>query len=218
MMCRARRRITTTSFGILMTFSGRAAIRRIVLGAVITSLAAGIASAQSAQKVSLQLSVLGTSIGTGSGGSASGIGLEPQLRFNHLARSESMGTLSLGVGGQWTTHSSGDDELTISGLFLEPRWVPPVSLAEGRLFPYLAARLAWLNQSNNFGSSSGGTAFGGGGGFAFVLSPRINLDIGGAIVSQSFDDFKYSDDGSTGSFRTFTSYAIKAGLSYGLGK
>ena len=90
MMCRARRRITTTSFGILMTFSGRAAIRRIVLGAVITSLAAGIASAQSAQKVSLQLSVLGTSIGTGSGGSASGIGLEPQLRFNHLARSENL--------------------------------------------------------------------------------------------------------------------------------
>ena len=201
-----------------MTFSGKAIIGRLVVGAVVTSLIAGLANAQSAQKVSLQLSVLGTSIGTGSGGSASGIGLEPQLRFNHLARSETKGTLSLGIGGQWTNHTSGGDELTIAGAFLEPRWVPPVSFMEGRLFPYLAARLALLNQSNNFGTSSGGTAFGGGGGFAFVLSPRINLDIGGAIVSQSFDDFKYNDDGSTGSFRTFTSYAIKAGLSYGLGK
>ena len=201
-----------------MTFSGRATIGRIVSCAVLTALAAGLASAQSAQKVSLQLSVLGTSIGTGTSGSASGVGLEPQLRFNHLARSESSGTLSLGIGGQWTKHTSGGDELTIAGLFLEPRWVPPVSFAEGRLFPYLSVRLAFLNQSNNFGTSSGGTAFGGGGGFAFVLGPRINLDIGGAIVSQSFDDFKYNDDGTTGAFRTFTSYAIKAGLSYGLGK
>jgi hypothetical protein len=201
-----------------MTFSGKAIIGRLVSGAVLMSLIVGIAGAQSAQKVSLQLSVLGTSIGTGNSGSASGIGLEPQLRFNHLARSESAGILSLGIGGQWSTHTSGPDELTIAGVFLEPRWVPPVSFMEGRLFPYLAARLALLNQSNNFGTSSGGTAFGGGGGFAFSLSSRVNLDVGGAIVSQSFDDFKYNDDGSTGSFRTFTSYAIKAGLSYGLGK
>jgi len=179
---------------------------------------AGLASAQSAQKVSLQVLVLGTSIGTGTNSSVSGAGVEPQLRFNHLARSETKGILSLGVGGQWTQHTSGSDELTISGSFLEPRWVPPMSLMEGRLFPYLAARLAWLNQSNNFGTSSSGTAFGGGGGLAFSLSQRINLDLGGAIVTQSFDDFKYSDDGSTGSFRKFTSYAIKAGLSYGLGK
>jgi hypothetical protein len=201
-----------------MTFLAKANFGRLVLGAALTCMAAGLAGAQSAQKVSLQLSVLGTSIGTGSSGSASGIGLEPQLRFNHLARSETKGILSLGIGAQWTNHTSGGDELTISGVFLEPRWVPPVSFAEGRVFPYLAARLALLNQSNNFGTSSGGTAFGGGGGFAFVLGSRINLDVGGAIVSQSFDDFTYNDDGSTGSFRKFTSYAIKAGLSYGLGK
>ena len=201
-----------------MTFPGKAIVGRLVVGAVLTSMVAGFASAQSAQKIGLQLSVLGTSIGTAGDASTAGVGFEPQLRFNHLARSEKMGTLSLGLGGQWTRHTSGPDELTISGVFLEPRWVPPVSFSEGRLFPYLSARLALLNQSNNFGTSSGGTAFGGGGGFAVVLSPRINLDFGAALVSQSFDDFTYSDDGSTGHFRTFISYAIKAGLSYGLGK
>ena len=190
----SRHEFTITRFGTHMTFPAKATFTRLVLGATLTAVAAGLASAQSAQKVSLQLSVLGTSIGTGNSGSASGVGFEPQLRFNHLARSEGKGTLSLGLGGQWTRHTSGPDELTISGLFLEPRWVPPVSFMEGRLFPYLSARLALLNQSNNFGSSSGGTAFGGGGGFAFSLSPRINIDIGGALVSQSFDDFTYSDD------------------------
>lgn len=201
-----------------MTFPGKAVFGRLVCGAALTSLAAGIAPAQSAQKVSLQLSVLGTSIGTGNNGSTGGIGVEPQLRFNRLARSENMGTLSLGVGGQWTRHTAASDELTIGGLFLEPRWVPPVSFAEGRLFPYLAARLAWLKQSNNFGTSSSGTAFGGGGGLSFVLTPRVNIDFGAALVSQSFDDFTYSNDGSTGKFRTFTSYAIKFGFSYGLGQ
>ncbi len=201
-----------------MMVPGKAIFGRLMTGAVLTSLVAGLASAQSAQKVSLQLSVLGTSIGTGTDASTAGVGIEPQLRFNRLARSESMGTLSLGLGGQWSRHTSGPDELTISGVFLEPRWVPPVSFAEGRVFPYLAARFALLNQSNNFGTSSSGTAFGGGGGLAIVISPRVNIDFGAALISQSFDDFTYSDDGSTGQFRTFTSYAIKAGLSYGLGK
>lgn len=201
-----------------MTYAGRAVIARLTVGAVLVSLIAGFAHAQSAQRVSLQLSVLGTSIQAGSGSATAGVGFEPQLRFNRLARSESWGTLSLGVGGQWTSHSSGPDEITISGVFIEPRWVPPVSFAEGRVFPYLSARLAWLNQSNNFGTSSSGTAFGGGGGVAFVLSPRLNIDLGAALVSQSFDDFTFSDDGSVGRFNTHTSYAIKAGFSYGLGK
>jgi hypothetical protein len=196
----------------------KAVFASLATGAVLTMLIGGHASAQSAQRVGLQLSVLGTSISAGGGSSTGGVGIEPQLRFNRIARSESKGTLSLGVGAQWSQHTSAADEITIGGVFLEPRWVPPVSFFEGRLFPYLSARLALLNQSNNFGTSSSGTAFGGGGGLAFVLSPRVNVDLGAALTSQSFDDFTFSDDGSTGQFNKHSSYAIKLGVSYGLGK
>lgn len=176
-----------------------------------------VAHAQSAQPVSIQASVLGTTIGVGTSSSTGGVGFEPQFRFNRIARSESMGTVSLGIGGQWTRHASGSDELTIAGGFVEPRWVPPVSFADGRVFVYVAVRIAALNQSNNFGSSSSGAAFGGGGGLAIVLNRQLNLDLGAALVQQSFGDFKYTD-GSAGSFRTFSAYAVKAGFSYGLGK
>ena len=51
---------------------------------------------------------------------------QPQFRINHLYRSAGSGVVSLGLGGQWTTHSSGQDDITITGLFVEPRWVPPL--------------------------------------------------------------------------------------------
>ena len=196
----------------------RAAITVGILCVVsFTAINVHVARAQSAQPVSIQVSVLGTTIGVGTSSNTGGIGIEPQFRFNRVARSESMGTVSLGIGGQWTRHASGPDELTIAGGFVEPRWVPPVSFADGRVFVYLAARLAVLNQSNNFGSSSSGAAYGGGGGLAIVLNRQLNLDLGAALVRQSFSDFKYTD-GSAGSFRTFSAYAVKAGFSYGIGK
>lgn len=188
----------------------------LAFATVIVASAAPSARAQSAQPVSLQVSVLGTSIGRSSS-SVGGIGVEPQLRFNRVLRSEGMGALSVGIGGQWTKHTSGSDELTISGGFIEPRWVPPVSFAEGRVFPYVSARLAMLRQSNNFGASSGGTAFGGGGGLAIVLGRQLNLDFGFALVQQKFDDIRLNNGG-TGSFESLTAYAAKAGFSYGFGK
>ena len=200
-----------------MLRSQAAAAVASLCGVAFATLDAAVVYAQSAQPVSIQASVLGTTIGVGTASNTGGVGFEPQFRFNRVARSESMGTVSLGIGGQWTRHTSGPDQLTITGGFVEPRWVPPVSFADGRVFVYLAARLAVLNQSNNFGSSSSGAAYGGGGGLAIVLNRRLNLDVGAALVQQSFGDFKYTD-GSAGSFRTFSAYAVKAGFSYGLGK
>lgn len=168
---------------------------------------------QSAQKYAVQIAVLSTSIGIGKDASTSGgFGLEPQLRFNRLWSSETGGAISLGVGGQYTTHSSGPDKLTIAGPFLEPRWVPVTSST--RFYPYLSGRLAYLQQSNNFGTSSSGPGFGAGAGLAIRLNRVTNIDAGVAVVRQRFGDFTH-DDGSDGSFNSFTTYAAKIGLSWG---
>jgi len=183
-----------------------------------------IVDAQSAQPVSLQLSGFGTSVAMPeSTTGTSGFGVEPQLRLNHLARSESLGTLSLGIGGQYTKHTAGAEEITITGGFVEPRWVPPFSFADGHLFPYLAARIALLRQSNNFGTGTSGTAFGGGGGLAIAVNRQLNLDIGAAFVQQKFDNFAYYKSatraaGAAGALNSLGTYAVKAGLSYGFGK
>lgn len=170
--------------------------------------------AQGAQKYGFQLSALATSIGQGSE-STGGFGLEPQFRLNRLYRSASAGVVSLGIGGQWTTHSSGADEITITGAFVEPRWVPVMPYE--RVFPYLAARVAVLNQSNNFGTSSGGLAYGAGGGIAYVVNSRVNIDAGVAIIRQSFSDFTFTREGlsGNGTFDPFTTYAAKLGFSIG---
>ncbi len=171
--------------------------------------------AQGAQKYGAQISVLATSIGVGDGAQSSGgLGLEGQFRFNRLRRSSS-GVISLGIGGQWTTHTSGPDEITITGAFLEPRWVPALSYE--RVFPYVAGRVALLNQSNNFGTSSSGLAYGAGGGIAFVVTARLNVDAGVALVRQQFGDFEFTRSGLSGAgrFDPFTTYAAKIGFSLG---
>ncbi len=185
-------------------------VAMLSLGAV--SALSTAAQAQSAQKYAFQLAVLSTSIGVGSGAtSTQGIGVEPQLRFNRFYVTESFG-ISLGVGGQYTSHTAGNDELNIRGLFLEPRFVPV--LGSSKIFPYLSGRLATLQQTSNFGTSSGGYAFGGGAGLVIKLSARFNLDAGAQLVRQQFSDFSFTD-GSAGSFNPFTTYAAKIGFNYG---
>lgn len=185
----------------------------------IGSLSAPTLAAQGAQAVGLQVSVLSTSIRIDAGTSGSGgLGIEPQLRFNRLLRSSS-GVLSLGVGGQWTNHTSGPDEITITGGFVEPRWVP--ALPYERVFPYVAGRVAVLNQSSNFGSSSSGLAYGAGGGLAYVLNARVNVDAGVALVRQRFADINGTRADVLGRVwrtPTMTTYAAKIGVSIGLGQ
>ena len=168
--------------------------------------------AQSAQPYSVQLAVLFTSFKNG-GSSIGGTGVEPQFRLNRLYSTESFGALSLGIGGQYTMHSSSGQTLTISGLFLEPRWVP-AAIRSNNVAPYLSARLAFLHQANNFGSSSNGSGFGGGGGLAIKLTKTTNLDAGIQLVRQTFGDIKLSG-GATTSFLPFTTYAAKVGISLG---
>lgn len=183
--------------------------RRLRLVAAI-SLSAGPLSAQSAQPYGVQAGALFTTIQAGTT-RVSGAGVELQQRFNRLYATESFGALSLGVGVQFTVHAKGNDELEIRGLFVEPRWVPPISL--GTLFPYLSARLALQQLHGTFqfaeGGSALGSAFGAGGGVAVRVSRRINLDAGAQLLRQQF--------GNIGplTFRPFTTYNAKIGVSLG---
>jgi len=182
----------------------------LIHGALASGTAATVA-AQSAQKYALQVAVLGTGIRYGGGTTANGVGIEPQLRFNRLVSREQF-AISLGIGAQYTQHTAGGDELTIAGGFIEPRFVPVIG--SSRVFPYLSGRFAFLQQSSNFGTSSTGLAFGGGGGLVIKLSSSVNLDGGVQLVRQQFGDFEFND-GAPGTFNPFTTYAAKLGLNFG---
>jgi hypothetical protein len=188
--------------------SVRATARYLILTSTLA--VASAVQAQSAQPYSIQLAAFFTAIKGGSE-TINGVGFEPQFRFNHIYASEGFGALSLGIGGQYTTHTQGSDKLTISGGFLEPRWVP--AIRSSVIAPYLSLRLAVLHLKGEFANaedgSSGGTGFGAGAGIAAKLSRTVNLDAGVQLVRQEFGEI-----GSL-SFKPFTTYAAKIGLSVG---
>jgi opacity protein-like surface antigen len=168
--------------------------------------------AQSAQPFSLQLAALFTTIrASTSGSSVAGAGFEPQLRFNRLLASEKYGALSLGLGGQYTVHTKVQDKLTITGVFLEPRWVPATNFT--RVFPYLSARLSLLHVDGDFqfadGGSSTGSGIGAGGGVAVRITRTVNLDAGVQLVQQRFGKI------GTVTFRPFATYTAKIGATFG---
>ncbi len=183
----------------------------VALAITLASLS-NAASAQSAQKYAVQFAVLSTSIDGAGGNSIGGAGVEPQIRYNLAYAKESLGGLTLGFGGQWTSHSGGADNLKISGIFLEPRWVPRTK--SSRFFPYLSGRLALLRQTSNFGTASSGSGFGGGAGLAVKFTPTVNLDAGLALVRQQFGEFQFTDN-TVGEFNPFTTYAAKIGITVG---
>lgn len=184
-------------------------MRLLALGCALT-LATAVttaAHAQSAQPWSLQASALLTTIDIGIGGSnVAGGGIEGQLRYTS-------GLWSLGGGAQYSSHTSAGDNVKLSGLFVEPRRTFVV--ASPRVGPYLALRGALLHQTNNFGSSSNGYAFGGGGGLIVALTDRVNLDGGAAVLRQSLGDITI--DGKRNEVGALTSYVAKAGVSIGFG-
>ena len=188
------------------------ASRAITALAIVAALAASAvpAGAQSAQRYSVQVAALFTTINA-SGSSAPGAGVEPQFRISRVYATEAFGALSLGIGGQYTIHNKAQDRLQIKGVFLEPRWVPPIGFT--RVFPYLSARLALLQVRGDFqfagGGTSSGSGFGGGGGLAVALTRTTNLDAGVQLVRQQFGKI------GTVTFLPFTTYTAKIGLTVG---
>ena len=198
----------------------RCSVRRLArLGAstlssgLLVAAASTAVSAQSAQRYALQIAGLATTIGGGDLSEAvRGYGIEPQFRFNRLVSKEGY-AISLGLGAQYTKHSTEFENLNISGVFLEPRFVPVIGSSS--VFPYLSGRLAFLKQDSNFGSSSTGYAFGAGGGLVIKLTKTVNLDAGAQLVRQKFGEFTFDDDGGAAMFNPLTTYAAKIGLNFG---
>ncbi|MFI5310874.1 MAG: outer membrane beta-barrel protein [Gemmatimonadales bacterium] len=185
--------------------------RSLVATAAVGALALP-ARAQSAQPWSLQASVLADNQKIGSS-AISGVGFEAMVRYTPSA-------WSVGLGYEYATHSSNGQTLDISGAFLEPRYA--IDIGSDRVAPYLAGRVAFLNESSKLRAptnlidfSSGGTAFGAGAGILIRASKTVNIDLGAAIVQQSFQDA--SRNGVTVSFTSFAGYIAKAGISIGFG-
>ena len=173
-------------------------------------LVSGTLHAQNAQPYAAQVSALFTTIRAGSE-SVGGAGVELQQRFNRLYATEGFGALSLGLGGQYTTHTRRNDRLGIAGLFVEPRWVPATGLVD--VFPYLSARLAVQRMSGEFEFVESGNTFGAaigiGGGLALKVSRRINIDAGAQLIRQRFGNIGVQ------AFDPFTTYTAKIGVSVG---
>ena len=188
-------------------------IRLLVLSAAVgIAVTAPNAEAQSRQPWSVQGSVLYTAQDLGgNAGTIGGIGFEAQAR-------RTFPKWSLGAGVQYSMHSSGPDDLSLTGFFVEPRFVIPVT---GPLNPYLAGRLAFLRGSLDAGAlegsgSSSGLAIGAGAGVIYGLTRRVNLDVGGAMLHQSLGNITLDDPSQTElEFPSFFGYVLKAGFSIG---
>ena len=189
---------------------------------VLSMLAPRSASAQSAQKWSVQASAL-TVIPSGSAyeGTSSGFGGEAQVRFTPSA-------FSIGLGYQASRHSldigTGQSEnLLLSGAFLEPRYV--IDIHSSKAAPYISARLAVLTQSltvSQYDLSSTGTQLNGGGGVLVRVTPRVNLDFGLTFGSIHFEDVKVKSGSQTltvaGSSGNGSNLVLRVGAAVGLGK
>ena len=188
--------------------------RSIALLAVLSLVsAAPNAVAQSRQPWSIQGSVLYTAQDLGgSAGTVGGVGFEAQAR-------RTFPKWSVGFGGQYSTHSSGPDDLGLAGVFVEPRFVPAVTA--GPFAPYLAGRLALLRGNLDAGALEGsgssiGFAIGAGAGLIYPLTRRVNFDIGGAVLSQSLGNITLDDTNETEvAFPSFFGFVLKAGISIG---
>jgi hypothetical protein len=184
----------------------------ILTGVAGTALLPIAGGAQSAQPWSLQASALAASQTISSGDPINGVGFEGAIRYTPSL-------WSFGGGFQLSTHESGDDNIRIMGVFFEPRYA--FDIGSNRFAPYIAGRLAFLNQKLELGEQpdadfgSSGTAFGAGAGVIIRLTGRVNIDIGAAFVNQGFGDAE--DQGITVELPRFNGYVAKAGFTFGLG-
>lgn len=191
---------------------GRAAA--MVLAAFAVGASSPVALvAQSAQPWSVQPSFLAASQDINET-LVSGVGFEGQVRYTPAS------LWSGGLGVRYSTHSSGDESIDITGLFFEPRYT--LDIGSDRAVPYLAGRVSALRQSADLNTSGGlvsvtsnGFGIGAGAGILVRLTDRVNADGGAALVNQGFGDAR--EGGVTVSFDRFFGYVAKVGVSIGFG-
>lgn len=188
---------------------------KCLAGAVTAScLVAGLLPAQSAQRLSVQVSGLYASLYGGDYDEfeiSDGMGIEGQLRYTP-------GALSLGAGFQYTIHTSpggtihfDDPSLpsvdvsewdgALYGFFVEPRYV--IALRSALYAPYLSGRLSllryeddadWRTQDGSItgtmSTSTTGLTVNGGGGVLVRFGPRVNMDLGVTYGYSNFDEYE----------------------------
>lgn len=160
------------------------------------------ATAQTAQRFSIQASALGVQLtGIENQDLAFGGGGELQFRF-------SPSRFSIGVGGQTTVHEVGVNSVTFKGVFVEPRYV--LAAISDVVGLYAAARFMTLNATFDILGTEvafDGTAVSGGGGLLFRLGSRLNADLGITAGKESYEGER--SDGVT--------VVTRLGLALGLG-
>jgi len=169
----------------MRTNSRKAPSALLLSGLVLlaTLLPAG-ALAQSAQMLSLQVSVLGMyPFGGEMDNIDVGAGWEAQLRINPSA-------FSIGAGAEQTFHqrTTGQDIVMLGG-FLEPRYV--IDIGRDNAVMYVSGRAAISQitiKDDRFETTSTGYTLNGGGGFLFRLNDRLNLDVGATVGYKDLGD------------------------------
>ena len=151
--------------------------------------------AQSAQKYSIQASVLGEQFGGDAFTSGTPFGVGGEVQFRYTTRSG----WSYGLGYQATEHNTSAGQY--SGPFFEPRFTFVLRDNES-LFPYLSGRFADLIVGNLYTYNAGG-------GVLVRLTQKVNLDVGA-----TFGGAKYELFGGTGA--AGTNLIVRTGLSFGL--
>ncbi|HPF61062.1 MAG: outer membrane beta-barrel protein [Gemmatimonadetes bacterium] len=191
-----------------------------VLALLATLALPALLTAQSAQRWSVQGSILNVSTsGDAYEGLDAGLGVEAQVRYTPSA-------FSIGAGYQRSSHDLTFDDgstetVTLSGVFAEPRYV--IDVGSGSYAPYLAGRVAFLTQKIAFEgleASASGTQLNVGGGVLVRLSPRVNLDLGATYGAIDFDDVKVEFEGQSatidGSSGSGKNLVLRAGVTVGL--
>lgn len=190
---------------------------RSVLAGLLLCAVPRAATAQSAQRFSVQASALYAGLfGKAYTFLHDGFGAEAQLRYTP-------GGVSIGGGVQWTHHSTDitNVPLTLYGLFVEPRYVIPTN--SNTIAPYISMRLSLLKQrisdAQYEGSSSGFTG-NAGAGILYRLGARMNLDAGASFGYTTFGALTIRDktNGTTmsGSAGSGSNLVGRLGLAVGI--
>jgi hypothetical protein len=148
-----------------------------------------------------------------------GYGFEVQGRWTP-------GALSFGAGYQRTNHAADTGDWTLSGIFIEPRFV--IDVKSDRFAPYVSGRFSVLHLDGTqdaVSSSTSGVNLNVGGGLLVSLGQagggRANLDLGATYGYTRFGDLTLAQDGGAETLESLGSgknIVIRIGFVIGLGK
>ena len=201
--------------------------------AVWTVAGAAALPAQTAQPISVQLSVLYEGLsGDAFEDVRPGAGFEAQLRYTR-------GAWSVGLGYQTVRHayrycyfagSTGcirevEGDIDGSGVFFEPRYV--FDAGSDVFAPYVSGRFSIVRQNDSgdpeFDFSFTGSSANGGGGVLVRVTPRVNFDAGATFGYTQFSKYRAVDKetgevitGSAGG-QSGSNFVLRAGVAIGIG-